>query len=183
MAGRPILQVNNLPAQTDDTSSHQSPPARGREMRQNLLQKLRAPPLVHLWEFWHERQDRSKTANTKPPPTGSISPSAKPASPGVTPEQVDYEERLINMCTITDVREFWELFNNFDVSKLPLRDSVHLFHKGIRPLWEDARNVKGGSWTFRVPKEKAKEFWKEVCMMAIGEHLQEAVTSKRISQF
>ena len=36
-------------------------PARGAEMRnflQSRLQKNRAPPLVHSWDFWHDRQDR-----------------------------------------------------------------------------------------------------------------------------
>ena len=87
------------------------------------------------------------------------------------------------MTEMTDVREFWEMFNNFDVTSLPLRDSIHLFHKGVKPVWEDPRNMKGGCWTFRVPKEKAKDFWKELCLMAIGEKLQEAVASKRISEF
>ncbi|KAJ9637794.1 hypothetical protein H2199_007288 [Coniosporium tulheliwenetii] len=90
-----------------------------------------------------------------------------------------YEDRLVKLATVTDVREFWEVLNNFDVTALPLRDSIHLFHKGVKPVWEDPRNVRGGAWTFRVPKEKAAEFWKEICMMAIGEQLQEAVKSKR----
>jgi hypothetical protein len=90
---------------------------------------------------------------------------------------------LIKLHTIGDVREFWEVFNNFDVTRLPLRDSVHLFHKGVKPVWEDPRNVRGGAWTFRVPKDKAKEFWSAIAMMAIGESLQEAVASKRLSKF
>ena len=64
-----------------------------------------------------------------------------------------------------------------------MRDSVHLFHKGVKPVWEDPRNEKGGCWTFRVPKDKVKEFWMELCMMAIGEKLQDAVASNRISMY
>jgi hypothetical protein len=58
---------------------------------------------------------------------------------------------------------------------LKLRDSVHLFKRGVKPLWEDPRNVHGGAWTFRVPKETASEFWMHTCLLAIGERLQEAV--------
>lgn len=83
------------------------------------------------------------------------------------------------LANVDDVRKFWNVFNNFDISRLQLRDSVHLFHKGIKPVWEDARNARGGSWTFRVPKAQAAEFWKEVCMMAIGEQLQAAIESDR----
>lgn len=167
MATRPVLQVNNLPSPSDEAISATISPARGKEMRANLLQKLRPPPLVHVWEFWHDRQDRK--------PSGGTAAAADS-------DTASYEARLVKMTTVTDVREFWELFNNFDVMKLPLRDTVHLFHKGIKPLWEDPRNNRGGAWTFRVPKDKAKEFWKEICMMAIGEQLQEGVASKRKSQ-
>jgi hypothetical protein len=120
-------------------------------------------PLVHQWEFYHDRQDRKK----------SPSPGAEPNSN----ESADaYEDRLVKLLDISDVKHFWELHNNFDVrSVLKLRDSVHLFKKGVKPLWEDPRNVHGGAWTFRVPKEQAPEFWMHLCLLAIGERLQEAV--------
>ena len=168
MASRvPKLNTSSLPALSEEGAFATASPARGKEMRTNLLQKLRPPPLVHAWDFWHDRQDRNKKGSRSSSPPGESS----------------YEDRLVKMTEITDVREFWEMFNNFDVTSLPLRDSIHLFHKGVKPVWEDPRNMKGGCWTFRVPKEKAKDFWKEVCMMAIGEKLQEAVASKRISKF
>jgi hypothetical protein len=115
-----------------------------------------APPLIHNWDFWHDRQER-------------LSPSS-----GADGES-QYEDRLESLAEISDVKEFWSVFNNFDISKLKLRDSIHLFHKGVKPIWEDPRNARGGSWTFRIATEKAPEFWKEVCMMAIGEQLQAAV--------
>ncbi|KAF2156946.1 translation initiation factor eIF4e, partial [Myriangium duriaei CBS 260.36] len=142
-------------------------PARGKEMRANLLAKLRPPPLIHSWDFWHDRQDR---------PARSSDQQQQPANSAT---ETKYEDRLVHLSSISDVKAFWSMFNNFDVSKLPLRDSVHLFHKGVKPVWEDPRNAKGGSWTFRVPKDKAPAFWKEICMLAIGESLQSAVESDR----
>jgi hypothetical protein len=124
---------------------------------------------VHCWEFWHDRQDRKRSENA--------GDEANESAP------LDYETRLIKLASVSDVRGFWEVFNNFDVFSLQLRDSVHLFHKGVKPVWEDPRNAKGGSWTFRVPKEKAPEFWKTVTLMAIGETLQACVASKRISEY
>lgn len=138
-------------------------------MRTNLLQKLRAPPLVHAWEFWHERQDRDKATNA----SGTDSAAEK---------ETGYEDRLVSLAQVTDVREFWEVFNNFDTTRLPMRDAVHLFKKGVKPIWEDSRNARGGALSFRVTKEKAPEFWKEICMMAIGERMQDAVKSNRISK-
>jgi len=69
------------------------------------------------------------------------------------------------------------VYNNTPFESLALRDSLLLFKKNVRPVWEDSRNNKGGAWTFRVPKANntSSEFWKEVMMMAIGEVLQEVV--------
>ncbi|KAK6434323.1 hypothetical protein LTR95_009488 [Oleoguttula sp. CCFEE 5521] len=174
MAAPPHL---NLPSSTPITS-----PARGAEMRDFLTSRLRtsripaqaqpaapqqptAPPLVHAWTFWHDRQDRSNT----PPASTAQRPNPTPEDPS------DYEDRLVPLASIADVAAFWGVLNNFDISLLPLRDSIHLFKRGVKPLWEDPRNAKGGAWTFRVPKSQAGEWWKEVCMMAVGEQLQAAV--------
>jgi hypothetical protein len=132
-----------------------------RNFLQARLQKNRAPPLVHSWDFWHDRQDRSQQQSN-----------------GASPEST-YEDRLEVLANVDDVRKFWNVFNNFDITRLQLRDSVHLFHKGVKPVWEDLRNARGGSWTFRVPKSQAPEFWKEVCMLAIGEQLQSCVETDR----
>ena len=168
MAAPPNLTVSpsaDLPTTT---------PARGAEMRNFLqarLQKNRAPPLVHSWDFWHDRQDRGSGS-------GPQSPSANDPTTSTA-----YEERLVLLASINDIRSFWNLFNNFDTTLLPLRDSVHLFKRGVKPIWEDPRNASGGSWTFRVPKQLAPEFWKEVCMLAIGEQLQAAVEEEGVTTF
>jgi hypothetical protein len=145
---------------TSTSSDTPPPPARGAEMRsflQSRLQKNRAPPLVHAWDFWHDRQDRS---------------SSTPNS------ATTYEDRLVLLAPVPTIASFWSLFNNFPLSSLPLRDTIHLFKHTILPTWESPRNRSGGAWTFRVPKDPAPEFWKEVCMMAIGETLQAAVEEK-----
>lgn len=132
---------------------------------QSRLQKNRAPPLVHSWDFWHDRQDRSP-AN----PDNAASPSA-------------YENRLVRLATVDDIRSFWSVFNNFDTTTLPLRDSVHLFKRGVKPIWEDPRNTHGGAWTFRVPRALAPQFWRDVCLMAIGEQLGKAVEEEGVERF
>jgi translation initiation factor 4E len=175
MAQRPTLLTGGLPGISESEAATTASPARGKEMRKKLIQTLRPPPLVYQWEFWHDRQERKQTAPT-PTSASAESPSlAISSSPS-------YESRLRMLHSISDVRDFWEVFNNFDISKLQLRDSIHLFHKGVKPVWEDPRNVKGGSWTFRVQKSQAQKFWQQLCLMAIGEKLQEAVESKRISR-
>lgn len=89
----------------------------------------------------------------------------------------DYEKRLTPMLEedISTIKTFWQVLNTFPLSKLQMRDSVHFFKVGVRPIWEDPRNVKGGAWYFRVPKDKAEEFWKEILMMAVGEQFADAI--------
>lgn len=177
MAVRPGLQTQNLPSASPSEVSATASPARGKEMRANLLSKLRPPPLVHQWEFWHDRQEPKSHARSSSSASHGHSRSISTSSlnPANSNGSSNYEDHLTLLHTITDVRSFWNVFNNFDVTKLPMRDSVHLFHKGVKPVWEDPRNERGGCWTFRVPKEKVQAFWQELCLMAVGEKLQDAL--------
>ncbi len=76
---------------------------------------------------------------------------------------------------IITVKPFWEVLNSFPLDRLQLKDSVHFFKRGVKPVWEDPRNVKGGAWTFRVPKAQADQFWKEILMMAVGEQFADVI--------
>jgi len=115
-----------------------------------MLKKMRPYPLKHEWVFWHDRNN----------------PNAN---------EEEWEDQLKEIADINTVQTFWQVYNNTPFSTLPLRDSLHLFKKNVKPIWEDPRNKNGGAWTFRVPKANSQEFSKEVQMMAIGEILQEVV--------
>lgn len=56
-----------------------------------------------------------------------------------------------------------------------MRESIYLFKQGFRPVWEDRRNINGGSWTFRMSKTLGPDFWTHIQLLAIGERLQEAL--------
>ena len=60
-----------------------------------------------------------------------------------------------------------------------MKDSVHFFKRGVKPVWEDSRNINGGSWTFRVPKDKSEQFWQEVLMLAVGEQFAAALQPRK----
>ncbi|KAL2048298.1 hypothetical protein N7G274_000209 [Stereocaulon virgatum] len=102
----------------------------------------------HAWTFWHDKHA----------PSG------------------DYEGRLtLLQDDITTVKLFWEVINSFPLQRLGFKDSVHFFKRGVKPVWEDLRNVNGGSWTFRVPREKTDQFWKELLVLAVGEEFFDVV--------
>ncbi|KAB8342968.1 hypothetical protein FH972_022563 [Carpinus fangiana] len=166
----PRLQTGSLPVLDEDPVGTSSP-ARGRETRNLLLNRLRAPPLVHAWDFWHEKP-------AAPAAPALVSPMSLAQVP-----RTDYTTQLTHLHSVSDVRTFWSIFNNISFESLPLRHSIHLFHAHVKPLWEDPRNARGGCWTFRVPKAHLGDVFQAICLLAIGEQLQEAVFEKERMKF
>ena len=116
--------------------------------RLTLVRNLRAPAFQYAWTFYHDKYTESQ----------------------------NYEGRLTLLKEdIITAKPFWEVLNSFPFDALKLKDSVHFFKRGVKPVWEDPRNVKGGSWTFRVPKAQSEEFWKEVLMLAVGEQFADVI--------
>jgi hypothetical protein len=84
-----------------------------------------------------------------------------------------YQAHLEQLGTqIESVQDFWRYNNNTPVDQIKMRESIYLFKSGFKPIWEDRRNINGGSWTFRVPKSIGPDFWTRVQLLAIGEKLQ-----------
>jgi hypothetical protein len=87
-----------------------------------------------------------------------------------------YQVNLEQLGTrIESVQDFWRYNNNTPVDKIKMRESIYLFKEGFKPIWEDRRNIDGGSWTFRMPKSAGPDFWTRVQLLAIGEELQAAL--------
>ncbi|CAI5709209.1 unnamed protein product [Hyaloperonospora brassicae] len=103
-----------------------------------------------------------------------------------------WEENLKNVYTFNTVEDFWCLYNNILApTKLSIGSNYHLFKDGIRPMWEDPINAKGGKWIFTNPrsrKARLDECWLYVMLSLIGETLQDeddvcgAVASVRKAQ-
>ena len=128
-----------------------------RRERLDVLNKaLRPPPFTHIWEFWYDKHVADSSAG-----------------------QPAYENRVKSLLQVSDIKEFYQFYNNTPISILKVRDSLHLFKKTVKPVWEDPRNLKGGAWTFRVNKDKSTSFWEEIMLLAVGETLQDAVIGQR----
>lgn len=111
-------------------------------VRSTLLRRLRPIPLQNEWTFWYL----------------GVCP----------PDQSNYEQHINELAEVNSIQSFWSCFNHLPLS-LPQKQSLHLFKKNIKPLWEDQANSSGGELTFRVPKSKSAEFIKEVLLLLIGE--------------
>lgn len=148
---RPAVQVNGLPA-VSDLSTPITPAQERDAVKLNMLRRIRPPPFKYAWAFYHDKH----------------SPSA------------DYEGRLTTMLdNIITIKTFWEVFNQFPLDALKMKDAVHFFKRGVKPVWEDPRNITGGSWTFRVPKAQSGEFWKETLLLAVGEQFVDVIQPRK----
>lgn len=133
------------PPTTDPTSTIS--PQRG-IAKMNMLRRMRPPPFQHAWTFYHDKHS----------------------------DDSNYEGRLtVLLENIITIKPFWEAYNSFPLHALKFKDSVHFFKRGVKPVWEDPRNVKGGTWTFRVSKEKYEETWKEILLLAVGEEFSDVI--------
>ncbi|GAO45794.1 hypothetical protein G7K_0045-t1 [Saitoella complicata NRRL Y-17804] len=127
------------------------------EVRTQMFKKLRALPLKHAWTFYSE----------------------KAVLEGEHVAEY-YARNLMVIEEVETVQMFWQVFNNTPLD-LPQKSSIHFFKRGVKPLWEDPRNLHGGAWTFRIPSSYAPAFFREVLMLLIGEQLQDAITPSAAS--
>lgn len=52
---------------------------------------------------------------------------------------------------------------------LPHVSDYHLFKQGIRPVWEDNENRKGGKWILRLKKGVSTRYWEDLVLAIIGD--------------
>ncbi|KAG5924651.1 hypothetical protein E4U53_003391, partial [Claviceps sorghi] len=152
MSTRPQLVTRGLSglSQTISANDAQSPAEQRDDAKRNFLKTMRPLPTQHYWNVYFDRQ--SKDHN---------------------PEDGEYNVQLDQLGSqIESVQDFWRYNNNTPVDQIKTRESIYLFKQGFKPIWEDRRNVNGGSWTFRVPKAAGPDIWTRVQLLAIGEKLQ-----------
>lgn len=151
MSTRPQLFTRGLSglAQSSDANS----PAEQRDdAKRNFLKTMRPLPTQHYWNVYFDR-------HIKEPVQGDNAEL--------------YTAQLDQLGDqIESVQDFWRYNNNTPVDNIKMRESIYLFKAGFRPIWEDRRNILGGSWTFRVPKSIGPDVWNRVQLLAIGETLQ-----------
>ncbi|OKL55840.1 hypothetical protein UA08_08902 [Talaromyces atroroseus] len=158
---RPIIQVN-------DYEQHQGAASTTRKtLHQNLLVKLRPLPFQYHWTVWFDKHSDPLAHTTF---TTSIQ--------NLPPLQQQYSSRLTVLYEdVADIATFYRIYNNYPWDRIRLRDTVHIFRKGVQPVWEDPENMNGGCWTFRVPKVKGQEFFHEVVILVMANELQAAIES------
>lgn len=92
-----------------------------------------------------------------------------------TPKYSDYEKSTIPLASISSVENFWTIYSHLKrPSLLPTVSDYHIFRKGVRPVWEDEANKKGGKWVVRLKKGVADRYWEDLLLAIIGDQFAEA---------
>jgi translation initiation factor 4E len=88
---------------------------------------------------------------------------------------MEYEKTLHPMAGFNTVEDFFTIYRHLKrPSTLPLVSDYHLFKKGIRPVWEDDENKKGGKWIVRLKKGVADRYWEDLIFAIVGDQFAEA---------
>lgn len=71
----------------------------------------------------------------------------------------NYLQATKQVATFHTVEEFWDVYTHLRrVDKLPFTSEFQVFRKGVKPMWEDPINSRGGKWVvrFRRPLKDRK---------------------------
>lgn len=83
------------------------------------------------------------------------------------------------ICQVSTIPEFnYAVENVEDCSAWPLNSNVHFFRDGIRPMWEDAANARGGKWVLELPKGfegDLQDIWRKTMALCISEMIDEKI--------
>lgn len=88
---------------------------------------------------------------------------------------IEYQKTLHPIASVSTVGEFFTVYAHLKrPSSLPLVADYHFFRKGVRPVWEDDENCKGGKWVVRLKKGVADRYWEDLLFAIIGDQFGDA---------
>lgn len=103
-------------------------------------------PLHNCWTLWYYENDRTNS----------------------------WEQNLKEIASFNTVEDFWSLYNHIkSASELKQGCDYSLFKKGVKPMWEDEVNIRGGRWLINLDKKQRNNdldrFWLDIILCLIGE--------------
>lgn len=54
---------------------------------------------------------------------------------------------------------------------MPYGTTLHIFKKGIKPVWEDPSLAKGSRFQLKSEKKTTSKYWEDLVLAMIGEQL------------
>nr|CAL26038.1 CG8277 [Drosophila melanogaster] len=105
-------------------------------------------PLEHVWTLWYLENDRTK----------------------------HWRDMLNEITEIDSVETFWSLYHTIKTpAELKIGCDYSVFKKGIKPMWEDEANIKGGRWLVTVSKSAKAELdqiWLDILLLMVGQNFE-----------
>ncbi|DAZ99202.1 TPA: hypothetical protein N0F65_008235 [Lagenidium giganteum] len=102
-------------------------------------------PIQNMYSFWYIKRNTGNKAES-------------------------YEKSIKELGEFKTVQCFWRVYNHLvRPNDLPNTMDYHLFKTGIKPMWEDAANRRGGKWMVRIRKGIASRYWEDLVLAIIGE--------------
>jgi len=89
----------------------------------------------------------------------------------------DYEKATQYLGEFGSVEEFYAWYAHLQrADAIPHISDLSIFRKGVRPVWEDDANVKGGKWLLRVRKHSGLMpwFWESLLLALISDDFGDA---------
>ncbi|KAL7305373.1 hypothetical protein TKK_0002117 [Trichogramma kaykai] len=81
-----------------------------------------------------------------------------------------FDQNLKLIGRFASVEQFWGLYSHLTrPSELATHTDFHLFKIGIKPMWEDEANQRGGKWIVRLRKGLASRCWENLILAMLGE--------------
>ena len=86
-------------------------------------------------------------------------------------------KKIVNLETIEDTLSVIEYFPEVIVKNCML----FLMRNGIRPIWEDEKNKRGGCFSYKINSRTVAHSWKNLSYVLLGETLTKPELSKIIN--
>ncbi|KAF4526062.1 hypothetical protein B566_EDAN015082 [Ephemera danica] len=81
-----------------------------------------------------------------------------------------YDQTLKLVGRFATVEQFWALYSHLmRPSELQGHSDYHIFKDGIKPMWEDEANQRGGKWIVRLRKGIVSRCWENLILAMLGE--------------
>ena len=85
-----------------------------------------------------------------------------------------FESSLREVGVFSSVEGFWRLLDHVVLpSKMPTHSNYHCFETGVKPMWEDEHNRRGGKWviTFKPGAHIFDAVWARTLVGIVGERI------------
>ena len=88
-------------------------------------------------------------------------------------------ESYIRILTFNSVEEIIMLLETLP-NEVITNCMLFIMRDGIKPMWEDPKNVKGGCFSYKINNKNVVSIWKNLSYSLVGESLTDQVNARQV---